>query len=124
MQIKDRVKELRRVKASELLPNPRNWRKHSPAQAEALRGLLREVGYSDVLLARETADGKLMLIDGHLRQQVTPNMEVPVAVLDVTEQEADILLKRADLAMYRAKATGRNRSELRDPSRAQRYGFA
>jgi DNA modification methylase len=49
-----------------------------------------------VLLARETADGKLMLIDGHLRQQVTPNMEVPVAVLDVTEAEADLLLMTLD----------------------------
>jgi len=38
-------------------------------------------------------------------------------------QEAEILLKRADLAMYRAKATGRNRSELRDPGPQLRYGF-
>jgi hypothetical protein len=37
-----------------------------------------------------------MLIDGHLRQQVTPNMEVPVTVLDVSEVEADLLLMTLD----------------------------
>jgi len=104
MQIRNRVRELRTVLASELLPNRKNWRKHSPAQAEALRGLLGEIGYSDVLLARETDGGKLMLIDGHLRQQVTPDMEVPVAVLDVTEAEADLLL--ATLDPLAAMATG------------------
>jgi hypothetical protein len=40
MQIRNRVRELRMVRASELVPNRKNWRKHSPAQAEALRGLL------------------------------------------------------------------------------------
>jgi hypothetical protein len=29
MKIKDRIKDFRRVKASELKPNPKNWRKHS-----------------------------------------------------------------------------------------------
>jgi DNA modification methylase len=96
MQIRDRVKELRRVRASELLPNPKNWRKHPPAQAEALRGLLIEIGHSDVLLARETADGKLMLIDGHLRAETTPDTMVPVAVLDITEAEGDLLLMTLD----------------------------
>src|SRR5258708_1078620 len=96
MQIRNRVRELRMVRASELVPNLKNWRKHPPAQAEALRGLLSQIGYSDVLLVRETADGKLMLIDGHLRQQVTPSMEVPVAVLDLSEQEADLLLMTLD----------------------------
>src|SRR5208282_5842706 len=33
MEIKDRVKELRRVRASELVPNPKNWRTHPTAQA-------------------------------------------------------------------------------------------
>ena len=37
-------------------------------------------------------------------------------------QEADGLLKRADLAMYRAKATGKNRYQLFDPGRLKRYG--
>lgn len=44
MAIRDRVKELRRVRASELLPNPKNWRMHPKKQSDALRGILAEVG--------------------------------------------------------------------------------
>ena len=35
-------------------------------------GLLAEIGYADVLIARDTPDG-LVLIDGHLRAETTPN---------------------------------------------------
>src|ERR1700741_2092971 len=92
MEIRNRIIELRRVPARELLANPRNWRSHPPEQREALRGLLAELGYCDALLARLLADGRLELIDGHLRRDITPDMEVPVLVLDVTEAEADKLL--------------------------------
>jgi hypothetical protein len=95
MKIRDRVKELRRVKASELIPHPRNWCRHPQAQADALRGVLAEIGYADALLVRETPEG-LMLIDGHLRAETTPDMEVPVLVLDVTEDEADKMLVTLD----------------------------
>jgi len=80
------------VRARDLLPNPKNWRKHPKAQADALRGLLAEVGYADALLARELPDGRLQLIDGHLRAETTPDSEVPVLILDVTEAEADKIL--------------------------------
>jgi DNA modification methylase len=96
MRIRDRIKELRRVPASELLPNPKNWRSHPPAQQDALRGLLAELGYCDATIARELPDGRLQLIDGHLRCETTPHMEVPVLVLDVTEAEADKLLATLD----------------------------
>tara|TARA_Y100000310_G_scaffold298630_1_gene332728 strand:+ start:23 stop:589 length:567 start_codon:yes stop_codon:yes gene_type:complete len=95
MKIKDRIKELRRVKASELLPNPKNWRTHSETQRNALRGVLADVGYADALLARETDDG-LMLVDGHLRAEVTPDSDVPVLVLDIDEAEADLMLATLD----------------------------
>ena len=42
MLIRDRIVELRRVKASQLRPNPRNWRTHPAAQQDALRGLLAD----------------------------------------------------------------------------------
>lgn len=93
--IRDRIKELRRVRAGDLLPNPKNWRTHPKPQRDALAGILAEVGYADALLARETAAG-LVLIDGHLRVETTPDQEVPVLVLDVTEAEADLLLASLD----------------------------
>ncbi len=46
MKIRDRIKELRRVRASTLKPSPRNWRTHSQGQQDALRGVLAEVGYN------------------------------------------------------------------------------
>jgi len=95
LKIRDRIKELRRVKASDLLPNPRNWRMHPQQQQDAMRGVLSEVGIADAVLAYETADG-LMLIDGHLRADVAPDVEWPVLVLDVTPAEADILLATHD----------------------------
>ena len=95
MQIRDRIKELRRVPASELLPNPKNWRIHPIAQQDALRGVLAEVGYADALIARETPEG-LMLVDGHLRAETTPDATVPVLVLDIDEAESDLMLATLD----------------------------
>ena len=93
--IKDRIKELRRVKASELLPNPKNWRTHPDTQKDALKAILAEVGYADAVLAYETPKG-LMLVDGHLRAETTPDNMVPVLILDINEQEADKLLATID----------------------------
>lgn len=95
MKMKDRIKELKRVKASELMPNPKNWRTHPIAQKNALSSVLDSIGYADAVLARETDDG-LMLIDGHMRAELTPEEEIPVLVLDVTEKEADLLLATHD----------------------------
>ena len=96
MKIRDRVQELRRVRAGDLVPNPKNWRTHPKTQADALKGILAEVGYADALLARELPDGTLMLVDGHLRAETTPEQEVPVLVLDINEAEADKLLLSLD----------------------------
>src|SRR5688500_12541179 len=74
--IRDRIKDFRRVPASELLPNPKNWRLHPKPQQDAMRGVLAEIGYADALLARELPDGSLELIDGHLRRDVTPDQVV------------------------------------------------
>jgi DNA modification methylase len=96
MNIRNRVKALRNVRAADLAPNPKNWRTHPKSQQDALRGILAEVGYADALLARELSDGSLMLVDGHLRAETTPEQEVPVLVLDINEAEADKLLLSLD----------------------------
>lgn len=108
MKIRDRVLRLERVRASDLLPNPKNWRTHPDEQKDALRGVLAEIGYADVLLARETPNG-LMLIDGHARAEITPDTEVPVAVVDLDEAEADLLLASLDPL---AAMAGRNDEAL------------
>lgn len=94
--IRDRIKELRRVRARDLVANPKNWRRHPQSQVDALRGVLAEIGYADALLARELPDGRLMLIDGHLRAATSPELELPVLVLDLTAEEADKLLLTLD----------------------------
>src|SRR6266550_3707233 len=67
--VRDRIVELTRIRAGELEPNPANWRRHPERQRAALRGLLRQIGYADALLARR--DGQsLVLVDGHLRQSL------------------------------------------------------
>jgi len=96
MNIRNRVKSLRMVPASDLKPNPKNWRTHPKAQQDALRGVLAEVGLADACLARELPDGSLMLIDGHLRAETLGDGEVPVLILDVNEAEADKLLATLD----------------------------
>lgn len=96
MKIRDRIKELRRVPASELRPNPKNWRTHPQEQQDALRGVLAEIGIAGAVLARELEDGSLMLIDGHMRADTDPTAVWPVLVLDVNEAEADKLLATFD----------------------------
>lgn len=114
MQIRDRVKELRRVRASELSPNPRNWRTHPDAQRDALRGVLAEIGYAGALLARELDDGRLELIDGHLRAETTPDSLVPVLVLDVSEEEALKVLLTHDPLSAMAEADAERLGDLLD----------
>jgi hypothetical protein len=93
---RDRIRELRRVRASELVPNPRNWRLHPASQRAALEGILSEIGFAGALLARELSDGRLQLVDGHLRAETASDQIVPVLVLDVAEAEADKILLTLD----------------------------
>jgi ParB-like chromosome segregation protein Spo0J len=106
------VKELRYVPASQLQPNPKNWRTHPEGQQNALRGILAEVGIAGAVLARETPEGGLMLIDGHLRAETLGNADVPVLVLDVNEAEADKLLATIDPLGAMAEADADKLREL------------
>ena len=103
MEIRDRITDFRRVPASQLIPNPLNWRRHPAAQQDALKGVLDEIGFADACIARETPDG-LELIDGHLRADVMGDDEVPVLVVDLNADEAlQLLLTLDPLAMMAEK---------------------
>jgi hypothetical protein len=94
--IRNRIKAHRRVRAGDLIPHELNFRLHPEGQRAALQALYEEVGFARSLLAYELPDGRLKLIDGHLRRDLDPDMEVDVEILDVTEAEARALLLSID----------------------------
>ena len=94
--IRNRIKGHRRVRAGDLVPHEFNYRLHGDVQRHALQALYREVGFARSLLAYKLPDGRLKLIDGHLRRDLDPDMAVEVEVLDVTEEEARTLLLSID----------------------------
>ena len=96
MTIRNRIKDHRRVRAGDLVPHELNFRLHPELQKAALEALYREVGFARSLLAYELPDGRLKLLDGHLRRDLDPDMEVEVEILDVTEEEARVLLLSID----------------------------
>jgi hypothetical protein len=113
MQIKDRIKALRRVRASDLLPHPRNWRQHPPAQLDALKGVLAEIGWADCVVARETPSG-LQILDGHARVGLNPDAEIPVLVVDLDDEEANKILATHDPIAMMAEANQETLDELLD----------
>src|ERR671924_300730 len=94
--IRNRIKGHRRVRAGDLVPHEFNFRLHPEEQRAALQALYREVGFARSLLAYELPDGRLKLLDGHLRRDLDPDMEVDVEVLDVNDAEARALLLSID----------------------------
>jgi hypothetical protein len=94
--IRNRVRAHRRVRAGDLVPHEMNYRLHPDAQKAALEALYRTIGFARSLLAYELPDGRLKLIDGHLRRELHPDQEVEVEILDVNDQEARTLLLSLD----------------------------
>jgi hypothetical protein len=96
MPIRNRIKSHRRVRAGDLVPHEFNLRCHPDNQKHALAALYQEIGFARSLLAYELRDGRLKLIDGHLRRDFDPTMEVEVEILDVSDEEARALLLSID----------------------------
>jgi hypothetical protein len=111
--IRNRIKDHRRIRAGDLVPHEFNFRSHPEGQKAALQALYEEVGFARSLLAYELPDGRLKLIDGHLRRDLDPNMEVDVEVLDVTEEEARTLLLSIDPLAALAQTNAQVHAQLR-----------
>ena len=104
-QWRDRIVSLERIPASELQSHAGNWRLHPAHQQQALAGVLDEIGQAAALLVYHSArQGGLCIIDGHLRSSLDTNATWPCLVLDVTDQEADLLLATLDPLAAMAQA--------------------
>jgi hypothetical protein len=114
-KIKPRNRIIRhvRIRAGDLVPHELNPRVHSEAQRAALEAIYAEVGFARSLLAYPLADGRLKLIDGHLRAAMDPDQEVDVEVLDVNDAEARALLLAIDPLAQIAGYDAETLSELR-----------
>jgi hypothetical protein len=111
--IRNRIKDHRRVRAGDLVPHELNFRLHPEPQKAALRDLYQEIGFARSLLAYELPDGRLKLIDGHLRRDLDLNLEVDVEVLDVSDEEARTLLLSIDPLAALAETHAQMHARLR-----------
>lgn len=112
---RDRIRKHVRVRAGDLVPHEMNPRQHPDFQRRALEALYEQVGFARSLLAFEMPDGRYKLIDGHLRASMHPDQEVAVEVLDVSEDEARVLL----LSLDPLAALAENDATLLDELRAK-----
>ena len=58
--------------------------------------MLAQIGIADAVLAFESQNGALTLIDGHLRKDILGDTIIPVLVTDLTEDEARLMLATHD----------------------------
>src|SRR5438105_5866556 len=71
-----------------------------------------EIGFARSLLAYELPDGRLKLLDGHLRRDLDPDMTVDVEILDVNDDEARALLLSIDPLAALAQTQGQLHDRL------------
>jgi hypothetical protein len=96
MTTANRVTALEYHLGRDLRPHPKNPRLHPDGQVKAMAGILEQVGIAGALIAYRAGDGVLTLIDGHCRGEHWADVEWPVIVLDVTDEEADLVLVSHD----------------------------
>ncbi len=96
MSYRNRIVELVRVPASELIPSDENYRGHADAQVGSMLSVLDAIGFVGYILARRNDEGRLVILDGHMRAELAGDAVVPVLVLDVTVQEGRLILATHD----------------------------
>jgi hypothetical protein len=111
-KFRSRVKELRHVPAKHLKANPKNWRTHDSIQQDAFNAVLEQVGFAGAVIAYENDDDELVIIDGHMRTEHADIEKVPVLILDVSEEEADLLLATYDPIGTMAESDAERLGEL------------
>ena len=111
--MRDRVVAFKRIPASELIPNAKNWRRHPREQVEMFKELMDEIGFADVVIVREV-DGGYELLDGHMRTGLLQDETLPAIIVDLDDEEADVLLATLDPLGAMAKENKERLTELQD----------
>jgi hypothetical protein len=86
------------VPPAELVAHPLNARRHPKHQADALSGVLSQVGLVQSVIVNERTG---RMLDGHLRAELAVarnEPSVPVAYVDLDEQEERLVLATFDPA--------------------------
>jgi len=93
-----RIVEFRReCPASEFLDHGKNWRIHPEAQKRGVVKILDRVGKVAPLLAYHSEEHEgLTLYNGHLRKNLNPDETWPVAIADLTDEEAKFVIMTLD----------------------------
>lgn len=92
----NRIVEYTEEAPDQLLANPKNWRTHLGTQADALRGVMREVGIVQNVIANKRSG---FLIDGHLRVMEALKAgqpSIPVTWVDLSDEEESLILLTLD----------------------------
>jgi ParB-like chromosome segregation protein Spo0J len=80
----------------EIVANPANWRTHPKHQADALSGVLSDVGYVQQVVINERSG---RLVDGHLRVALATQhgeSSVPAVWVDLDDGEERLILATLD----------------------------
>jgi hypothetical protein len=102
------------VSPAELLDNPRNWRQHPKAQADALADALDSVGFVTSVIVNRTSG---RLVDGHLRVKLARERgepTVPVDYVELTDDEESLVLATLDPLAAMAETNAAALSSLLD----------
>jgi hypothetical protein len=112
MSIRNRIVGHAAVRAGDLVPHPLNYRRHPARQRTALKDSLSELGDIRSLLGYRLPDGRIQLIDGHLRRDLDPDRTVTVELVDLTPDEAVKALLTLDPLVALAETDAQAVAEL------------
>jgi hypothetical protein len=97
------------VPPDQLLANPLNFRIHSKVQKDAMRAMLREIGWLDEIIVNRNSG---VLVNGHMRVDIALSDDepfVPVRYVDLSEEEENLALATFDNV---AALAGTDRDQL------------
>lgn len=77
-----------------------------------MQSLLETTGFADAVIGRRVGD-KIELLDGHMRADLAGSQKIPVMIVDLNDEEAELFLLTFDPVAAMAKQNKNNAQVLR-----------